>query len=169
MKIMETGKHLRKLPLIATAAMLGLTVAGALLPRVRAAQAKAAATQPGTIPQPYVHLYSDSNGVSHFRDEVLSIAPNATGPARLVLSQTPGAGLLALAHGHKEDWHRAPLRMYLVVLQGMSEVTAGDGQVRRFGPGSILLMDDLTGKGHITRAVGPVDHVAFTVPAPAAP
>jgi hypothetical protein len=31
-----------------------------------------------------------------------------------------------------------------------------------------MLMDDLTGKGHITRAVGTEDHVALTVPAPAA-
>ena len=56
--------------------------------------------------------------------------------------------------------------MYLIAVQGMSEVTAGDGEVRRFGLGSIILMDDLTGKGHITRAVGDVDHIALTIPVP---
>ncbi len=45
-------------------------------------------------------------------------------------------------------------------------MTAGDGEVRRFGPGRIILMDDLTGKGHITRAVGDVDHIALTIPVP---
>ena len=117
--------------------------------------------------QPFVHLYSDANGVSHFRDETLVIQAGASGPARLSLSQAPGAQLLAIRLGEVEDWHRAPIRMYLIVLKGMSEVTAGDGQVRRFGAGSVMLMDDLTGKGHITRAVGTEDHVALTVPAPA--
>jgi len=128
--------------------------------------AQEAAVKGQAITQPYTHLYADAQGVSHFRDETLSIAPGASGPAALVISQSPGATLLALRLGAKEDWHRAPRRMYLIALKGMSEVTAGDGQVRRFGPGSVILMDDTTGKGHITRAVGSEDHVALTVPAP---
>ena len=116
--------------------------------------------------QPYVHLYADADGVSHFRDEVLTIPATASGPAALTLSQAPGATLLALKRGAKEDWHRAPRRMYLIALTGMSEVTAGDGQVRRFAPGTVVLMDDTTGKGHITRSVGKQDHIALTVPAP---
>jgi len=131
--------------------------------------AEKAATPPAaaSIGQPLVHLYSDAGGVSHFRDEVLSIGGSATGPAQLLLSQGAGARLLALKRGAKEDWHRPPGRIYLIALKGMSEVTAGDGEVRRFGPGSLLLMDDTTGKGHITRAVGSEDHVALTVTAPA--
>ena len=120
----------------------------------------------------YCHLYTDSAGVSHFRDEQLVLKPAGTSgrEARLLqyaLSNTPGAQLLALKLGAKEDWHNAPRRMYLIALKGMSQVTVGDGEVRRFGPGSVLLMDDATGKGHITEAVGSEDHVALVVPAPA--
>jgi hypothetical protein len=119
----------------------------------------------------YTHLYSDAQGISHFRDEQISFDGAAGGPgqppAAKQLSSAPGATLLALKRGAKEDWHTAPRRMYLVALTGMSEVTTGDGTVRRFAPGSILLMDDTTGKGHITRSVGDVDHVALTIPAPA--
>jgi hypothetical protein len=46
--------------------------------------------------------------------------------------------------------------------------TAGDGEVRRFELGSIVLMEDLTDKEHITRAVDDVDHIALTIPGPAA-
>jgi quercetin dioxygenase-like cupin family protein len=129
----------------------------------------ARAEEPGAtaMRQPFVHLYADANGVSHFRDETLTIQPGAAGPAALELSKSPGATLLALKRGQKEDWHRAPRRMYLIALKGMSEVTVGDGEVRRFAPGTLLLMDDTTGKGHITRAVGSEDHIALTVPAPA--
>jgi hypothetical protein len=121
----------------------------------------------------YTHLYADDKGVSHFRDVQLpfdSTSPTGTGPAlgSLTLPGSMGAAtLLLLPRGAQEDWHKAPRRMFLVALKGMSEVTVGDGTVRRFGPGSVLLMDDLTGKGHITRAVGNEDHVALTIPAPA--
>jgi hypothetical protein len=131
---------------------------------------------------PITHLWSDAQGVSHFRDEKLSFEaakpenPTAGTAARtnpdpealvaLPLRGATGATFLYLKRAAVEDWHRAPRRMYLIAVQGMSEVTAGDGQVRRFGLGSIVLMDDLTGKGHITRAVGDVDHIALTIPVP---
>src|SRR5580700_3728955 len=132
----------------------------------------------------FTHLWADANGVSHFRDEKLSFeaatpenptagtaSHNNPDPEALValpLRGATGATFLYLKRAAVEDWHRAPRRMYLIAVQGMSEVTAGDGEVRRFGPGSIVLMDDLTGKGHITRAVGDVDHIALTIPVPAA-
>jgi hypothetical protein len=120
----------------------------------------------------YCHLYADEKGVSHFRDEELpfnSTSSTGTGPplGSLDLPGAKGAAtLLLLPRGAKEDWHKAPRRMFLIALKGMSEVTVGDGTVRRFAPGSVLLMDDLTGKGHITRAVGSEDHVALTIPVP---
>lgn len=127
----------------------------------------------------YVRLYSDAAGVSHFRDEELTLRPGggAVGDSRALsapealisyeLSTAPGATLLLLKRGATEDWHKAPRRMYLIVVQGMAEVTASDGEVRRFGLGSIILMDDTTGKGHVTHAVGDVDHIALAIPAPA--
>jgi len=124
----------------------------------------------------YVHLYSDANGVSHFRDEKLACnpAPSPTATAgdqalaTYEIAGAQGATVMSLKVGAKEDWHKAPRRMFLIVIQGVSEVTAGDGQVRQFSPGSVILMDDTTGKGHITRVPGTVDHVAIAVPAPAA-
>lgn len=147
--------------LLALAAALSLSTAG---------EAK---SMSGTRTFTYVHLYSDANGVSHFRDETvpLTTIPGPNGPdqalASYALRDSGGAQLLALRHGAREDWHKAPRRMFLIVLQGASEVTASDGEVRRFGPGSMVLMDDTTGKGHITQAVGTVDHVAITFPVPA--
>ncbi|MGH8226413.1 MAG: hypothetical protein ACREU3_00695 [Steroidobacteraceae bacterium] len=149
----------------------------------------------------YVHLYSGARGISHFRDERLTLrSASKPGPAgkpapasqlrsagrsgsasvhddasvlsapndliSYTLSTRSDATLLLLKRGAKEDWHRAPRRMWLIVVQGMARVTAGDGEVRRFGPGSVLLMDDTTGKGHITQAIGKLDHIALTIPAP---
>jgi len=114
----------------------------------------------------YVHLYVDANGDSHFREEKFDFrSTRAGGPLMHALSTGPGAMLLRLKSGAFEDWHNAPKPWYLIVVQGMSEVTASDGEVRRFGPGSVVLMDDATGKGHRTRAVGGTDHVAAVIPA----
>ena len=39
-------------------------------------------------------------------------------------------------------------------IAGELEVEAGDGERRRFGPGSVVLLEDVSGKGHFTRVVG---------------
>jgi hypothetical protein len=36
-------------------------------------------------------------------------------------------------------------------LSGTVEVTASDGESRRFGPGSLVLLEDTHGKGHSTQ------------------
>jgi len=52
----------------------------------------------------------------------------------------------------------------VVTLAGEAEVEASDGEVRRIGPGFILLADDLTGKGHITRGAGTADRLSLFIP-----
>lgn len=53
------------------------------------------------------------------------------------------------------NWHNAPHRLYVVVLKGRFEVEVENGgKTKSFGPGDVLLAEDLTGKGHLTRAVG---------------
>ncbi|MGH7771163.1 MAG: hypothetical protein ACREQA_02875 [Candidatus Binatia bacterium] len=44
------------------------------------------------------------------------------------------------------------------------EVEIGDGTVRRFGPGDIMLADDTTGRGHITRVVGNTPRLYIQIP-----
>lgn len=42
-------------------------------------------------------------------------------------------------------------------LSGTIEVTVSDGEVRVFGAGSALLLEDIRGKGHFTKVVGDDD------------
>jgi quercetin dioxygenase-like cupin family protein len=113
----------------------------------------------------YVHVYADSAGVSHFREEHLDFAPGRTEETSIHALEAKGrTTLLRLRVGAVEDWHNAPRAWFLIVLQGASEVTTSDGEVRQFGPGSLVLLDDTTGKGHRTRALGTIDHVAAVIP-----
>jgi hypothetical protein len=41
----------------------------------------------------------------------------------------------------------------------MLELTVGDGETRRFGPGSVVFVEDTDGQGHQSRALGIEDAV----------
>ena len=117
----------------------------------------------------YTHLYSDAQGVSHFKDETLPFKAAgqpgmANPPVAASLVGAKSATFLLLHPSQVEDWHRAPSRLFLIVVQGASQVTAGDGTVKEFHLGDIVLMDDTTGKGHITKNLGTTDHIALTIP-----
>jgi hypothetical protein len=51
------------------------------------------------------------------------------------------------------DWHPAPCRQYVVLLEGAIESEVGDGETRRFQGGDVLLLEDTSGRGHRTRTV----------------
>jgi hypothetical protein len=64
---------------------------------------------------------------------------------------------MTMPSGWFGDWHPSPERQFFFQLAGEIETEVSDGEVRRFGPGSIHLLDDVEGKGHITRSVGDTD------------
>jgi hypothetical protein len=47
-----------------------------------------------------------------------------------------------------------PRRQYVISLAGGISITASDGETRHIGAGEIVLVEDTTGKGHITRSSG---------------
>ncbi len=62
------------------------------------------------------------------------------------------------------DWHTAPRRQFVVTLAGESEIELEGGRKVRLGPGNILLAEDTTGRGHISRAVAGKDRTSLTIP-----
>ena len=51
------------------------------------------------------------------------------------------------------DWHPAPRRQYIINLDAGVQITASDGEARVIGAGEVLLVEDTTGKGHLSKAV----------------
>jgi quercetin dioxygenase-like cupin family protein len=74
--------------------------------------------------------------------------------------------MCGLGLGTSSDWHPALHKQFAIVLAGTMAVEAGDGETRVFTPGMILLVTDLTGRGHQTRAVGAEDLFLVQVPLP---
>jgi hypothetical protein len=53
------------------------------------------------------------------------------------------------------DFHNAPQKQYIILLDGGIEIETSLGELRRFEPGDILLVEDTTGRGHRTRNLRP--------------
>ena len=118
----------------------------------------------------YIRLYADEYGISRFEDveELLSpldFAPPA--PALNLSSFFPAARLAFMEApiGWYGKQHPAPRRQFFF-LSGVFEVTSGSGETRCFNPGNILLMEDITGKGHTTKVVGTKTAFAAVVQLP---
>ncbi len=97
-------------------------------------------------------LYTDKDNKSAFEDLRISLErvgveqfANLCAPSSMILNETDT--------GHEYDWHNAPKKQWVITLQGEIEVQLRDGTTRRFGPGSILLAEDLTGTGHATKVI----------------
>ena len=62
------------------------------------------------------------------------------------------------------DWHRAPQRQLVVLLDGEIEVEVTSGETRRFRGGEIVLVEDTTGTGHRTRTIGDRSRRSLFIP-----
>jgi len=65
--------------------------------------------------------------------------------------------------GELQDWHPAPQRQFVIILSGALEIGFEDGTTKVFGAGDARLVEDTTGKGHTTIAVGGVPCVTATI------
>ena len=118
----------------------------------------------------YLRLYTDDQGETHFGEGKITLKGEnfMGGPpvliAELALANGAKPQLAHIPAGSSYDWHNSGARQFIFVVRGHVDFTASDGSVREVSPGSLILFEDLTGKGHKTRAKGPDDHVALVIP-----
>lgn len=116
----------------------------------------------------YTKIFTDEEGETHFKDveiqlEFVEFAPPAP---PVLLSQFTSAKRFAFftfPSGWQGSWHPTPAKQFFFLLSGDLEGTVSDGERRIFGPGSIALLEDTTGKGHMSRVVGSEDVIAIVV------
>jgi len=100
-----------------------------------------------------VRLYTGADNESHFEDIELELNSNGRLEAS-VLQPAHGIVFRSAPTTYLSHYHPVPKRQYVITLSGQVEIETGDGTVRRFGPGDVMLAEDTTGRGHITRVVG---------------
>ena len=109
-------------------------------------------------------IRADDGGVTHF-DEI-EIPLEDAGPIGRLSLPVAAESVVFRETGadYEYDWHPAPARQLVVLLNGAIEIEVGDGEIRRFGGGEVLLLEDTTGRGHRTRNVGSVPRRSLFVP-----
>ena len=100
-----------------------------------------------------VRLYTGTDNESHFEDIEVEMNPQGVD---LVSALQPAHGIMfrSSTTSHRSSYHCVPRRQYVITLSGQVEIETGDGTIRRFGPGDVMLAEDTTGRGHMTRVVG---------------
>lgn len=103
-----------------------------------------------------LRIHTGPDGKTHFQDvSGLSAQAGVTIPVEGVrFSRTTGDTF--------SDWHNAPRRQLLVICSGELEIEVGSGEKRVLTAGDVLVAEDLTGQGHITRGRG--DRRTVTIP-----
>ena len=103
-----------------------------------------------------VRIYSDNQGDSHFEDVVIPLKEN--GIIGKLSEGIPAGNIIFREVEPSYDWdfHTAPQKQYIILLDGEIEIETSLGEKRLFKGGDILLVEDTTGKGHKTKNLLPI-------------
>ncbi|MDE0511939.1 MAG: hypothetical protein OXI88_09160 [Gammaproteobacteria bacterium] len=110
-----------------------------------------------------VRLYSGDDGESHFQDIEIDLKPHGSG-FYSELFKTEGVMFRSVAGDYSLDYHTAHKRFLVVNLTGFVDLEVGDGTVKRMGPGTVLLAEDYTGRGHRSKAVEGEPRTCLMIP-----
>jgi opacity protein-like surface antigen len=100
-----------------------------------------------------VRLYTGPDNKSHFEDIQIPLKDGGKVGFISELQKATGVVFRETTGDYDYDFHPAPRRQYVVNLEGEVEIEVGDGTRRILRTGDILLAEDTTGQGHISRAV----------------
>jgi quercetin dioxygenase-like cupin family protein len=113
-----------------------------------------------------MRLYTGSDNQTHADSVEIKLRPSpmyseaeASDPVK-----TSEAQFFRLPHGKVQDWHNPARRQYVVTLTGRGEVEISGRQRIPLSPGKVVLLENVSGKGYITRSFGSEDLTFFIVP-----
>ena len=103
-------------------------------------------------------IYTDDDAIARWEEIDLEKVP----------TWTNGIDVTQIRFGSRQpgvlqDWHPAPQRQFVVILSGQLEIGFEDGSTKIFGPGDARLVEDITGKGHTTIALGNGPCITMTI------
>jgi hypothetical protein len=116
-----------------------------------------ASAQAQRKPIKMTRIYTGTDGLSHSEQIEMKLTPNGTSTMKATsaeFSSRPAAPA--------GDWHTGPRRQFVITLSGRAELEVANGQKVPIEPGNINLIEDTTGKGHITHNIA--DRIVVTIP-----
>jgi hypothetical protein len=111
-------------------------------------------------------LYTGSDGQTHAEQITdVKLMPDAarSGLEASDVIKVTGLQFVRTSPGWVRDWHVAERHQYIVTLSGKGEIEMVGGRKVALEPGSVILAEDATGKGHISRTIGTEDRIALNI------
>ena len=102
-------------------------------------------------------IYTGPDGLSHSEQIEMKLTPNGTSATKAT-----GVEFSSRPAAPAGDWHTGPRRQFVITLSGRAELEVAGGKKVPIGPGNINLIEDTTGKGHITHNID--DRIVVTIP-----
>ncbi len=96
-------------------------------------------------------VYSDINGDSQFEEIRVPLNPAGTIGYLSEKYEVESLVFRKVLPAYDYDFHTAPARQFIILLDGKIEIETSLGEKRVFTGGDVLQMEDTTGKGHKTR------------------
>lgn len=98
-------------------------------------------------------LYTGENNETHFDiidyklfdNGYIGWLSNRIKVKELIFRETDG--------DYNYDFHPAPQKQFIVLLDGEIEIENGLGEKRKFKAGDVLLVEDVNGRGHKTKSI----------------
>ncbi len=101
-----------------------------------------------------IRLHTGPEGDSAAETVSLPMSQEDEQGHRSATFQTTKAVFCEAESGFVQGWHNPPYRKLVIVLSGTMEIELRDGTLIHIEPGQILLAEDLSGSGHVTRTKG---------------
>ena len=105
-------------------------------------------------------IYTGPDGLSHAEEVPMKFANGGV----TEMMKATGVEFSRRPPAPASDWHVGPRRQFVITLSGRAELEVAGGKKVAVGPGHINLIEDTTGKGHITHNLGPDDRIVVTIP-----
>jgi hypothetical protein len=111
-------------------------------------------------------IFSDAAGDSHFDECIVPLKEN--GMIGSLSEAVAASSIIFREVGASYDWdfHTAPQRQYIILLDGEIEIETSLHDKRTFRGGDILLVEDTTGKGHKTKNLKPIKRKSIFITLP---
>ncbi len=96
-------------------------------------------------------IYTDENGDSRFEEKRVPLQDGGTIGFLSAGEKVDQLIFRKVVEPYDYDFHHAPARQYIALMDGEIEIETSLGEKRIFKQGDVLLVEDTTGKGHRSR------------------
>ncbi|RYY62821.1 MAG: hypothetical protein EOO05_01385 [Chitinophagaceae bacterium] len=111
-------------------------------------------------------IYSDANGDSRFEDTLIPLNPSGEIGFLSEGLEAKRVIFRKVVPSYDYDFHNAPQKQYLVLLDGRIRIETSLGETRDFTAGDVLLLEDVTGKGHRTKNLVEAERSSIFITSP---